>query len=141
MSSFLSPECVAASSFSTFIGHNKGEMFESIRIACSKLDSLVVVVVCILLSATFWILKFPKWTKLLPVYLGFGFSLLYNPIRFQMLNNNQVAFKSSGLTKLEWLNSEAADSRTRLSVFASLFAATIVSANAWITRFEHNKTS
>ena len=41
------------------------------------------------------------------------------------------------MSKNEWVNYVSADSRVRLSVIASLTAAFIVSANAWIQRYEN----
>lgn len=64
--------------------------------------------------------------------------MLWVPLRTQLDNASELAFMASGLSKTEWLNTISADSRTRLTVFASLTAALIVSLNAWITRWENS---
>ena len=49
---------------------------------------------------------------------------------------SELSFLESGLSKSEWVNHISADARVRMSVIASLTAAVVVSANAWLSRIE-----
>ena len=132
--SIVKPDCAIAGMASS-LGREGGKV---LRIECAKTETFLVLIIAIGLVLTFWAFKFPTWARLLPVWLGGGYAVLYVPIRTALDNAGEVAFLASGLTKTEWINTISADSRVRLTVFASLTAALIVSLNAWITRWENS---
>ena len=103
---------------------------------CGKYEALVAMVLAICLVLIFWAFNFPTWARLLPAWIGGAYAILYVPLRTNLDAASESAFQASGLSKSEWLSTISADSRTRLTVFASLTAAVIVSLNAWITRWE-----
>lgn len=107
---------------------------EGLKASCAKLDGIFVLGVSIALTGIFWLLKLANWAKVAPAIFGVIYTIAYLPYRFKMDIANEFAFKASGLTKSEWISGMGADSRTRLSVIASLTAAVIVSLNAWTTR-------
>lgn len=132
VSSILKPDCALAS-MAASLGREGGKQ---LRIECAKFETFWVLVIATGLVLTFWAFQFPTWARLLPVWIGAGYALVYVPFRTTLDNASEMAFKASGLSKTEWLNTISADSRVRLTVFASLTAAIIVSLNAWITRWE-----
>ena len=132
--SIVKPACAVAT-MAASLGSEGGKV---LRTECAKTETFVVLLIAIGLVLTFWAFNFPTWARLLPVWLGAGYGILYVPIRTALDNSSEVAFMASGLTKTEWINTISADSRVRLTVFASLTAALIVSLNAWITRWENS---
>ena len=109
---------------------------QMLRVECAKTEALAILVIAISLVLIFWSFNFPTWARLLPAWIGGAYAILYLPIRTQLDKASEAAFMASGLTKTEWINTISADQRVRLTVFASLTAAIIVSLNAWITRWE-----
>jgi hypothetical protein len=107
---------------------------EGLKKECSKLDGIFILGICIVLTLIFWFLKLSNWAKVAPAIFGSIYTLGYLPYRFQMDLANEAAFAVSGLSKSEWISGMGADSRTRLSVVASLTAAIIVSLNAWLRK-------
>jgi hypothetical protein len=133
--SVIKPDCALAT-MAASLGKESGS---SLRFECAKSETFAVLLIAIGLVLTFWAFNFPTWARLLPVWIGGGYALVYVPFRTRIDNASEAAFLASGLTKTEWLNTISADQRTRLTVFASLTAALIVSLNAWITRWEASK--
>lgn len=130
--SIVKPDCALAT-MAASLGKESGK---ALRFECAKSETFAVLVVAIGLVLAFWAFNFPTWARLLPFWIGGGYALLYVPFRTRLDNASEAAFQASGLTKTEWLGTISADQRTRLTVFASLTAALIVSLNAWITRWE-----
>lgn len=104
---------------------------EGLKKSCTKLDGIFILGVCIVITGIFWFLKLSNWAKVAPAIFGTIYTLAYLPYRFKSDLANEAAFAASSLTKSEWISGMGADSRTRLSVMASLTAAVIVSLNAW----------
>jgi len=130
--SVVKPDCALAT-MAASLGKEGGT---ALRFECAKSETFAALVIAIALVLTFWAFKFPTWARLLPFWIGGGYALLYVPFRTRLDNASEAAFLASGLSKTEWLNIISADQRVRLTVFASLTAAVIVSLNAWITRWE-----
>jgi xanthine/uracil permease len=97
----------------------------------------IILSVCTVAVAILYSLNFARFIVNIPVWIGIFFGLIYSPIRAHFDNVSELAFISSEMSKNEWVNYVSADSRVRLSVIASLTAAFIVSANAWIQRYEN----
>lgn len=131
----VNAECATAS-FAATLGKDNAA---ALRSSCGRTDAAIFLLLCISAVAILVAVNGPNWSRLLPVFLGLGYALLYVPLRTAYDNASDMAFKASGLTKSEWLGAIAADQRTRLTVMASLTAAIIVSANAWISRWEASK--
>jgi len=110
---------------------------KSLRSLCSQTGITVIVAVCTIAVAILYSLKFARWIVNIPLWIGFFYGLIYSPISAHFDNVSELAFLSSEMSKNEWVNYVSADSRVRLSVIASLTAAFIVSANAWIQRYEN----
>jgi hypothetical protein len=137
VSAIVKPDCALASMASSLAK----EGGTNLRFECAKTEALFVLILGIILISTFWAFNFPKWVRLLPVWIAGGYTLVWIPIRTRLDNASEAAFLASGLTKTEWLNTISADQRVRLTVFASLTAALIVSLNAWITRWENTNNA
>lgn len=137
VSALVKPSCALATMASSLAT----EGGKQLRLDCSYTEIIIVLIVGIICVITFWSFNFPKWVRLLPVWIAGGYSLIWVPLRTQLDNASELAFKASGLSKTEWLNTISADQRTRLTVFASLTAALIVSLNAWITRWDNNNNA
>lgn len=108
----------------------------ALRWSCGKTEAAVLFSIAVVLVSVFWAIGFPRWARLLPLWISLGYAFLYIPARVYLDNTSEAAFKASGLSKSEWLGTISADQRTRLTIFASISAALIVSANAWISRWE-----
>ena len=135
LSPLVNPEC-AVSGIAATLGKDNASALRSI---CGNLDSILFIFLCTGLVGIFIAIDAPKVIKYVPVWLALGYALLYVPLRVAGENASDKAFQMSGLGKGEWLSAVAADSRTRLTVAASLTAAIIVSANAWISRWEASR--
>lgn len=72
----------------------------------------------------------------MPIWIGIGYGMIFAPLDYHFNNVSELSFLESGMSKSEWINHIASDGRVRMSVIASLSAAVIVSANAWISRIE-----
>jgi hypothetical protein len=107
-----------------------------LRTSCARTEATFAVFVVVTLIVIFSIAKFPRWAKLLPIWIGSAYTFIWVPLTLGYENASELAFKASGLTKPEWINIVSGDSRTRFSICASLLAALIVSLNAWVTRWE-----
>jgi hypothetical protein len=137
VSAIVKPDCALASMASSLAK----EGGSSLRFECAKTEALLILIIGIICISTFWAFNFPKWVRLLPVWIAGGYTLVWIPLRTRLDNASEAAFMASGLTKTEWLSTISADQRTRLTVFASLTAALIVSLNAWITRWENTNNA
>lgn len=94
---------------------------------------MAAVVVYLILLA----LKIPKWLRFLPVWIGGAYSIFFVPATVVFENASEVAFLGQKtLSKTEWINLVANDSRTRLSLAVSLMSAFIVSLAAWLNRWD-----
>ena len=94
---------------------------------------IATVVVFLILLAV----KVPLWVRLIPVWIGSAYSFLFVPATVVFENASEIAFMGqSTLTKTEWINLVANDSRTRLSLLVSLMSAFIVSLAAWLNRWD-----
>ena len=107
-----------------------------LRTSCGITETKFALTVAGLLFVIFSAFKFPKWGKLLPLWISGGYALIYVPLNVMYENASELAYSSSGLSKMDWINIVTADGRTRFSVMASIFAAFVVSLNAWVTRWE-----
>lgn len=137
VSAIVKPDCALASMASSLAK----EGGSSLRFECAKTEALFILIIGIICIATFWAFNFPKWVRLLPAWIAGGYTLVWIPLRTRLDNASEAAFVASGLSKTEWLNTISADQRTRLTVFASLTAALLVSLNAWITRWENSNNA
>jgi xanthine/uracil permease len=133
MSTFFYPECSGAT-IATSIGTVNGK---SLRSLCTQTSMTIILSVCTVAVAILYSLNFARFIVNIPVWIGIFFGLIYSPIRAHFDNVSELAYISSEMSKNEWVNYVSADSRVRLSVIASLTAAFIVSANAWIQRYEN----
>jgi len=133
-STFFYPECSGAT-LATSIGTANGK---SLRSLCTQASMTVILVACTLAVVLLYNFDFARWIVNIPIWIGLFGGLIYSPLRAHFDNVSELAFISSEMTKNEWVNYVSADSRVRLSVIASLTAAFIVSANAWMTRIENN---
>ena len=118
----------------TSIGTLNGK---SLRSLCTQTGITVILFVCTVAVAILYSLNFARWIVNVPIWIGFFYGLIYSPLSAHFDNVSELAFISSEMSKNEWVNYVSADSRVRLSVIASLTAAFIVSANAWIQRYEN----
>ena len=132
MSTLIYKECASAA-LATSIGTANGQKLRGI---CTSTAISFVLTLCIVLIVVLYATKQKRWVVNLPIWFGIGYGLLYAPYTLHLDNVSELSFLESGMTKTEWVNHIAADARVRLSVIASLTAATIVSANAWISRYE-----
>lgn len=132
MSTLVFKECASAA-LATSIGTSNGKTLRGI---CTSTSISFVLALCIIAIVILYATKQKRWVVNLPVWFGIGYGLLYAPYTLHLDNVSELSFLESGMTKTEWVNHIAADARVRLSVIASLTAATIVSANAWISRYE-----
>lgn len=135
-SALLRPDCAVSGLLST-IGKPDGPL---LRYDCAKSEIIIFLALCVLAVAILWTFGLPKWSVLLPVWITLGYAVVYVPLQLMVDNSSDLAFQASGLTKTEWLSIVTADQRTRLTVFASISAAIIVSANAWLSRWESSKS-
>lgn len=134
-STFFYPECSGAT-LATSIGTVNGK---SLRSLCTQTSITAILAVCTLAVALLYSFNFARSIVNIPIWIGIVFGLIYSPLRQHFDNVSELAFISSEMSKNEWVNYVSADSRVRLSVVASLSAAIIVSANAWMTRIENSK--
>ena len=82
-------------------------------------------------------LKTPKWARFLPIWIASAYGLLFVPATVVFENASELAFLGQKtLSKTEWINLVANDSRTRLSLCVSLISAFIVSLAAWLNRWD-----
>ena len=133
-STFFYPECSGAT-LATSIGTINGK---NLRSLCTQTSMTVLLAVCTLAVVVLYSFDFARWIVNIPIWIGLFGGLIYSPLRSHFDNVSELAFISSEMSKNEWVNYVSADSRVRLSVIASLTAAFIVSANAWMTRIENN---
>jgi len=133
VSTYFYPECSGAT-LATSLGTVNGK---SLRSLCTQTAITVTLAVCTLAVAILYGLNFARWIVNVPIWIGIAYGLIYSPISAHFDNVSELAFISSEMSKNEWVNYVSADSRVRLSVIASLTAAFIVSANAWIQRYEN----
>ncbi len=134
-STFFYPEC-SGSTLATSIGTLNGK---SLRSFCTQTAITAILAVCTAATALLYFFKFARWIVNFPIWIGIALGLIYSPLRLHFDNVSEMAFISSEMSKNEWVNYVSADSRVRLSVIASLTAAFIVSANAWIQRYENSQ--
>jgi xanthine/uracil permease len=133
-STFFYPECSGAT-LATSIGTMNGKYLRSL---CTQTSMTVILALSTLAVVVLYSFDFARWIVNIPIWVGLFVGLLYTPLRAHFDNVSELAFISSEMSKNEWVNYVSADSRVRLSVIASLTAAFIVSANAWMTRIENN---
>ncbi len=132
MSTFFYKECASAT-LATSIGTANGKTLRNI---CTATSISAVLILCITAVVILYATNQQKWVVNLPIWVGLGYGFFYAPITNHMNTTSEIAFADSGMSKSEWVNHIASDGRVRLSVIASLTAALIVSANAWIARIE-----
>jgi xanthine/uracil permease len=134
-STFFYPECSGAT-LATSIGTVNGK---SLRSLCTQTSMAFILSACTVAVAILYSFNFARCIVNIPIWIGLFGGLIYSPLRLHFDNVSELAFISSEMSKNEWVNYVSADSRVRLSVIASLTAAFIVSANAWMTRIENSK--
>jgi hypothetical protein len=131
-STFILKEC-ASSGLASSIATSNGK---TLRTICTSVSISFVVGVCSLLVILFYLTNQKRWIVNMPIWIGFGYGMIFAPLDYHFNNVSELSFLESGMSKSEWINHIASDSRVRMSVIASLSAAVIVSANAWIARIE-----
>ena len=107
--------------------------------SCGITETTTALVVAGALFCVFTVFKFPKWGKMLPLWISGVYALFYVPLNVLYENASEVAYQASSLTKMDWIGLVTADARTRFSIMASIFAAFVVSLNAWVTRWEQRR--
>jgi hypothetical protein len=131
-STFILKEC-ASSGLASSIGTANGK---TLRTICSSVSISVVVGICTVLVFLFYMTNQKRWIVNMPIWVGIGYGMIFAPLDYHFNNISELSYLDSGMTKSEWINHIASDGRVRMSVIASLSAAVIVSANAWISRIE-----
>jgi hypothetical protein len=134
-STFILKEC-ASSGLASSIATSNGKVLRNI---CTSVSVSVVVGLCILFVVLFYLTNQKRWIVNLPIWVGIGYGMIFAPLDYHFNNVSELSFIESGMSKSEWINHIASDARVRMSVIASLSAAVIVSANAWIARIEQKK--
>ena len=132
MSTLFFKECASAT-LATSIGTANGKTLRNI---CTSTSISAVLILCITAVLLLYYTKQERWVVNVPIWIGLGYGFFYAPLSNHMNTTSEIAFADSGMTKSEWINHIASDGRVRLSVMASLTAALIVSANAWLSRLE-----
>ena len=131
-STFILREC-ASSGLASSIATANGK---TLRHICTSVSISVVVGICTLLVILFYLTNQKRWIVNMPIWVGIGYGIIFAPLDYHFNNISELSYLDSGMTKSEWINHIASDGRVRMSVIASLSAAVIVSANAWISRIE-----
>jgi hypothetical protein len=131
-STFILKEC-ASSGLASSIATANGK---TLRTICTSVSISAVVGICTVLVFLFYMTNQKRWIVNMPIWVGIGYGMIFAPLDYHFNNISELSYLDSGMTKSEWINHIASDGRVRMSVIASLSAAVIVSANAWISRIE-----
>jgi hypothetical protein len=132
MSTFLYKECASAALITSIATANG----KTLRNVCTSVTISAVLGICTVAVLILYLTKQKRWVVNLPIWVGLGYGMFLAPLSNHFDTVSELSFLESGLSKSEWVNHISADARVRMSVIASLTAAVVVSANAWLSRIE-----
>lgn len=127
------PQC-AASSLAASLGNPGAATF---RLSCGITEIITIGVAGVAVFLILLAFKLPKWARFIPLWIASAYGLVFVPATIVFENSSEMAFMGQKtLSKTEWINLIANDSRTRLSLCVSLISAFIVSLAAWLNRWD-----